>query len=108
MTLPALTDLLQIEVMSLNFLTFCLAIPTFSSNMASIGTVEIREHERPLKTNTFSYVGFEVFTAVVTKSIITNFWDITPRSPLSTLPLAFWFLAELISSTLKMEEICSS
>jgi hypothetical protein len=43
----------------------------------------------------FFYVGFEVFTAVVMKSI--NFWDITPCSPLS-----------VYSSTLKMEAICSS
>jgi hypothetical protein len=46
----------------------------------------------------------------------TNFWDITPCSPLRVnrrfggtyrlhLP---WFFAELISSTLKMEKICSS
>jgi hypothetical protein len=27
------------------------------------------------------FVGFEVFTAVIMKSII--FWDVTPRSPLS-------------------------
>jgi hypothetical protein len=43
----------------------------------------------------------------------TNFWDITPCSPLSVnrqachLP-ARWFLAELIFTTLKMEVICCS
>jgi hypothetical protein len=62
---------------------------------------------------------FEVFTAVVMKSII--FWDMTPCSPLSynrrfggtyrlhllaTCLLAGF--AEPISSTLKMEAICSS
>jgi hypothetical protein len=68
------------------------------------------------------YVGFEVFTAVVMKSII--FWDMMPCSPLSynrrfggtyrlhlqgllaTCLLAGF--AELISLTLKMEAICSS
>jgi hypothetical protein len=57
-----------------------------------------------------SHVGFDVFTAVVMKSIV--FWDITPCSPLSvnrrfggtySLLLPCWFLFELISSTLKME-----
>jgi hypothetical protein len=59
-------------------------------------------------------VAFEVFTAVVMKIII--FWDMTPCSPLSFNRrfggthrlrhlLACWFLAELISSTLKMEAI---
>jgi hypothetical protein len=33
------------------------------------------------KNGIYSYVGFEVFTAVVLKSII--FWDMTPCSPLS-------------------------
>jgi hypothetical protein len=47
-----------------------------------------------------------------------NFWDITPCSPLSVNRrfggtyachlLACWFLAEIISSALKMEAICSS
>jgi hypothetical protein len=45
-----------------------------------------------------------------------NFWDITPCSPLkvnrrlggTSDRLACWFLAEFISSTLKMEAICSS
>jgi hypothetical protein len=46
------------------------------------------------------FVGFEVFTAVVMKSII--FWDMT-----ACHRLARWF-AEPISSTLKMEAICSS
>jgi hypothetical protein len=55
-------------------------------------------------------VGFEVFTAVVMKSII--FWDMTPCSLLSfnllvCHLLACWF-AEPISSTLKMEAIRSS
>jgi hypothetical protein len=45
-------------------------------------------------------VGFEVFTVVIMKSII--FWVMTLCSPL----LACWLLAELISSTLKMEAIC--
>jgi hypothetical protein len=48
------------------------------------------------------YIGFEVSTAVV-MSII--FWDMTPCSPLL---LATCSLAEPISSTLKMEAICSS
>jgi hypothetical protein len=73
------------------------------------------------------FVGFEVFTAVVMKSII--FWDVTPCSPLScdrrfegtyrlhlqgrrnnfSLPPAYLLVrAEIISSTLKMEAICSS
>jgi hypothetical protein len=64
-------------------------------------------------------VGSEVFTAVAMKSII--FWDITPCSPLGVNRrfggtyrlhiqhlLACWFLAELISSPLKMEAICLS
>jgi hypothetical protein len=74
-------------------------------------------------TNAKKIVGFEVFTAVVMKSTI--FWDITPvvrcqpmfrrniSPPSSGLKyvqkkktachlLARWFLAELISSTLKM------
>jgi hypothetical protein len=80
-------------------------------------------------------VGFEVFTAVVMKS--TAFWDIMPCSPLSVNRRIGWtyrlhlqgrknkfsekpaskqvaillvtcLLAELISSTLKMEAICSS
>jgi hypothetical protein len=58
--------------------------------------------------NMISSVGFEVFTAVVMKSII--FWDMTPCSPLSCARrflLARWF-AEPISSTLKMEAISSS
>jgi hypothetical protein len=52
-------------------------------------------------------VGFEVFTAVVMKSII--FWDMTPCSLLIRLPPAYLLvLAEIICSTLKMEAICSS
>jgi hypothetical protein len=62
-------------------------------------------------------VGFEVFTAVVMKSII--FWDMMPCSPLSVNQRfrgtyhrwqagATCMLAELISSALKMEAICSS
>jgi hypothetical protein len=39
-----------------------------------------------------THVGFEVFTAVVMKSII--FWDMMPCSPLSCTLLARWF-AEL-------------
>jgi hypothetical protein len=81
----------------------------------------------------FTFVGFEVFTAVVMKSII--FWDVTPCSLLScnrriggTYRLhlqgrrnnfsknqqasrwqaCFLVLAEIISSTLEMEAICSS
>jgi hypothetical protein len=46
------------------------------------------------------YVGFEVFTAVVMKSIIV--WDMTPCSAYLLVS------AELISSTPKMEAICSS
>jgi hypothetical protein len=58
------------------------------------------------RTNS-SDVGLDVFTSVVKKSII--FWDITPCSPLSVCHLlGCWFIAELISSTLKMEAICSS
>jgi hypothetical protein len=38
----------------------------------------------------------------------TIFWYITPCSPLSVNLLARWILTELISSTLKMETICSS
>jgi hypothetical protein len=49
---------------------------------------------------------FDNLTAVVMKSI--NFWDITPCSPLSFSLLACCFLADLISSILKMEAICSS
>jgi hypothetical protein len=77
-----------------------------------------------------SCVGFEVFTAVVMKSI--NFWDVTPCSllrcnrrfretcrfhlqgrkkfqqePASKQVAACWFLLK-ISSTLGMEAICSS
>jgi hypothetical protein len=69
--------------------------------------------------NNLRNVGFEVFSAVVMKSIM--FWDIKPCSPLSfnrrfegtfcmppaRLPFLFFF-AELISSTLKMEAIFSS
>jgi hypothetical protein len=75
-------------------------------------------------------VEFWVFTAVVMKSII--FWDMTPCSPLSVnrrfggtyrlrlqgrrnmfskkpaSKLATCFLAELTSSTMKMDAICSS
>jgi hypothetical protein len=61
-------------------------------------------------------LGFEVLTAVVRKSI--NFWDITPCSLLSVNRhnqaggrcrlLAYWFLAEIISSILRMKVICSS
>jgi hypothetical protein len=46
---------------------------------------------------------FEVFTAVVMKSII--FWDMTPCSPLSSLPPT---CSLNYSSTLKMEAIRSS
>jgi hypothetical protein len=56
--------------------------------------------------NISTYVGLEVFTALVMKSNI--FWDMTPCSPLSVSQLATCLLAELISSTLKMEAICSS
>jgi hypothetical protein len=73
------------------------------------------------------FLGFEAFTAVVMKSII--FWDVTPCSLLSCNrrfggtyrlhlqgrknnfcfpPAYLLFLAEIISSTLKMEVICSS
>jgi hypothetical protein len=62
------------------------------------------------------YVGFEVFTAVVMKSII--FWDMTPCCPLSCTQhfggtyckLATCLLDGLLnySSTLKMEAIHSS
>jgi hypothetical protein len=61
----------------------------------------------------FIFVGFEVFTAVVMKSII--FWDITSCSPLSfnrrfggkyRLPLRW--CVEPISSIPKMEAVCSS
>jgi hypothetical protein len=39
-------------------------------------------HDRNLSSrNHYSFVGFEVFTAVVMKGII--FWDMTPCSPLS-------------------------
>jgi hypothetical protein len=68
---------------------------------------------------TYLCEGFDVFTAVVLKSII--FWDMTPCSPLwfnrrfggtsreqaACHLLARWF-AEPISSTLKMEAIGSS
>jgi hypothetical protein len=67
--------------------------------------------------NGINVVGFEVFKAVVMKSII--FWDVTPRSlfrcnrrfggtyrPLATCLLAG--LAEMFSSTLKMEATCFS
>jgi hypothetical protein len=66
-----------------------------------------------LGTSLFSYVGFEVFTAVVMKSII--FWDETPCSLFSCnfggtgachLHTS-WFLLKFFS-TLKMEAICSS
>jgi hypothetical protein len=52
--------------------------------------------------------GFEVFTAVVMKSII--FRDMTPCSPLGFClpPACVLVLAELISYTLKMKAICSS
>jgi hypothetical protein len=49
-------------------------------------------------------VGFEVFTAVVMKRIV--FWDMTPCSPLCSHLLARWFAG--LSSTLKMEALCSS
>jgi hypothetical protein len=51
-----------------------------------------------------NYVGFEVFTAVVLKSII--FWDKGGKHSACHL-LARWF-TEPISSTLKMEAISSS
>jgi hypothetical protein len=64
----------------------------------------------------FWVVGFEVSTAVVMKSII--FWDMTPCSPSSfnrrfggtyhLLATCLLVFAEIISSTLKMEVICSS
>jgi hypothetical protein len=44
------------------------------------------------------YVGFEVFTAVVMKSIIS--WDMTPCS---LPPACLLVFAELVYSTLKME-----
>jgi hypothetical protein len=67
--------------------------------------------------NNYFVVGFEVFTAVVIKGII--FWNMTPHSPLSFnrcfggtyrlhLQAACLLVAEPISSTLKMEAICSS
>jgi hypothetical protein len=52
------------------------------------------------------YVGFEVFTAVVMKSII--FWDVKPCSLLSCLPPAYLLVLLEFSSTMKMEEICCS
>jgi hypothetical protein len=73
-----------------------------------------KDLEQILYTNSI-HVGFEVFTTVVMKNII--FWDMTPCSPSSfnrrfgrtTLPPACLLVfAELISSTLKMEAICSS
>jgi hypothetical protein len=69
-----------------------------------------------LGINNNYFVGFEIFTAVVMKSII--FWDMTPCSLLScnrrfggTYRLhsaCLLVLAEIISSTLKMEAIPSS
>jgi hypothetical protein len=57
--------------------------------------------------NLFVLLGFEVFTAVILKSII--FWDMTPCNPLSFKTyVCLLVFAELISSTLKMEAICSS
>jgi hypothetical protein len=44
------------------------------------------------------YVGIEVLTAVVTKSII--FWDITPRSPLSVTDVS----EEHIASIFRVEK----
>jgi hypothetical protein len=46
-------------------------------------------------------VGFEVFTAVVMKSI--NFWDITPCSPLSVN-----ISEEHVASIFRVEEIRSA
>jgi hypothetical protein len=52
-------------------------------------------------------LGFQVSAPVFMKSIII--WDITSCSPLSACHLlARCFIAKLISSTLKMEAICSS
>jgi hypothetical protein len=80
--------------------------------------------ERPCLQLLVCYVGFEVFTVVVLKSII--FWDMTPCSPLSfnrcfggtyrlhlqgrrnRFPLLARWFAEPISLTLKMEAISSS
>jgi hypothetical protein len=68
-----------------------------------------------LGKNRIVYAGFEVLTAVIRKSSV--FWDITPCSPLKSLPtfrrnsapLAACFHAcSDYSSTLKMEAICSS
>jgi hypothetical protein len=47
------------------------------------------------------YIGFEVFKAVVMKSI--NFWDITPCSPLST-----YVSEKYIASIFRVEEISSA
>jgi hypothetical protein len=52
--------------------------------------------------NIYGHVGFEVFTAVVMKSII--FWDITPCSPLSVNRR----LEEHIASIFRVEEISSA
>jgi hypothetical protein len=70
--------------------------------------MKIKAVERIIR-NKNNFVGFEVFTAVVMKSI--NFWDVTPCSLLSLFclpPVCLLVLAEIISSTLKMEAICSS
>jgi hypothetical protein len=52
-----------------------------------------------------SFVNY-VKLPVVLKNII--FWDMTPCSPLSLPPAFLLVLAEVISSTLKMEAICPS
>jgi hypothetical protein len=95
-------------------------------------TSEVASHTATTRFGKVSDSGFEVLTAVVMKSII--FWDMTPCSPLNRRfgrtyrlhlqgqigsaknqqaskachLLACWFFAEPISSTLKMEAICSS
>jgi hypothetical protein len=83
---------------------------TYFESLKYVATVEKLVPES--KCNKTENVGFEVFTAVVMKSII--FWDVTPCSLLSYnrrfggTPAYLLVLAEIISSTLKMEAICSS
>jgi hypothetical protein len=106
-------------------------LPPFSESKSSP-----KPSKRLARNTTITlYVGFEVFTVVVMKSI--SFWDITPCSPFRGQRLfggtyrlhlqggrnnfskqaacssrchllACWFLAEIISSSLKMEATCSS
>jgi hypothetical protein len=98
---------------------------------ATVSMIILPEYTLHHREQCYSYVGFEIITAVIMKSII--FWNKMPWSPLSVNRgfggtyslhlqgrrnklskkpacqlLACWFLAELISSTLKMEAICSS